>query len=700
MKPGSNASSPRRWSLAAGLVWLMALGAPSHAAVLHARTVHLRSGDQPEWEQFATRTPDGPRLDLTFNAPRNDTEATLFIRQDEVRQDWNVELNGKRIGRLFTMEADLVHTIGVPAGALKEGENKLSIVPPKANDDILIHEVVLELKPSREATAEGTLAVRVTEKGAPVPSRITIVDSRGALAALVAITNAAPGRLAARPGVVYGDGTANIGLRVGTYTVYASRGFEYSVATQTVRIAKGESRTLALSLTREVETRGLVGCDTHVHTVTHSGHGDCHLDERMFTLAGEGIELPIATDHNTNINYDLPAERTGMRRWFTPVAGNEVTTPAGHFNIFPVAAGAPVPDYKLMDWTKLDAALRATPGVRVVVLNHPRNVHNNFQPFAATNFNAVSGENKRGPDFQFDAMELLNSSAQQSDYMLVYRDWFALLNYGYRVTGVGSSDSHDVSRYIVGQGRTYIETDDADTARIDVAAACSNLLAGRALVSMGLLARMTVNDRFRVGDLVTNVGDQLRVSVNVAAPSWSSATRVELFANGVRVRERAPGILPGQSAVTSKGSGLTGAATRQDAGGTFGVEWVLPRPAHDVYLIVIATGPGVDAAFWATPKPYQPTSPGWTNRVVAVTNPIWVDADGDGRFMPARGYAKHLVEKHGRELARLLRALADFDEAVAAQAASLCSTPIEAHVLRGAAPHVRRGFEAYATGHW
>ena len=57
-------------------------------------------------------------------------------------------------------------------------------------------------------------------------------------------------------------------------------------------------------------------------------------------------------------------------------------------------------------------------------------------------------------------MEVLNSSAQQSDFMLVYRDWFALLNHGYRITAVGSSDGHDVSRYIVGQGRTYIACPD------------------------------------------------------------------------------------------------------------------------------------------------------------------------------------------------------------------------------------------------
>ena len=679
------------------------------AAVINSRPLHLRSGDKPEWEEFAKQTPDARRLDVTFTASSNRTEATLFIRQNEVRQDWPVELNGKRIGKLFTVEVDLIHTLVVPAGALRDGENKLSIVPPRDNDDIFIRDIVLEGRPRFAATAEATLDVRVTENGAALPSRITITDSNGALSALVVMegrTPRVPERLdgdsqssslqrfagvAVRPGVVYtGDGIARVGLRAGAYTVYASRGFEYSVATQTVRVTIGDTQQVALSLTREVATPGLVSCDTHIHTVTHSGHGDCTMDERMMTLAGEGLELPIAADHNTNIDYEIAAQRTGVRRWFTPVAGNEITTPAGHFNIFPVSAGAAVPDFKITDWPRLNAVLRATPGVRVVILNHPRNFHSNFQPFAATNFNAVSGENKRGPEFQFDAMELLNSSAQQSDYMLVYRDWFALLNYGYRVTGVGSSDSHDVSRYIVGQGRTYIEAPDGDASRIDVAGACSNLVAGRALVSMGLLAQMTVNDRFRVGDLATYVGEPVRVRVQVSAPSWISASRVELFANGVSIRTN--DISPRDT----KSPGVKAI-----------VEWSLPRPAHDVHLVAIALGPGVDAPYWATPKPYQPTSPGWTNRVFAVTNPIWVDVDNDGKFTAARGYAKQLVAKHGTDAARLTAALGNYDEAVAAQAASLCAsagvklgTTAWVAALQSAKPQVQRGFAAYSQERW
>ena len=656
--------------------------------VLNATRVRLGTVGAPEWEWFANDPPLAHRIDMKFIARSNLHEATLFIRQEDVRQDRFVELNGKRLGKLFLMEADLVHHLSIPAGALLEGENLLSLLPPKENDDIVLHEIRINPRPPPEAISEGTLSVSVTEDGRkPVPCRLTIVDSRGTLAPLFAPTNNAP-TMAVRPGVIYtGNGQAEVGLPAGDFTVFASRGFEWSVTTQRVQVAAGQMTRMTLVLRREVPTPGLVSCDTHVHTFTHSRHGDATMEERMFTLAGEGIELPIATDHNLHIDYSETAHRTGAAQYFTPVTGNEVTTPAGHFNIFPVQPEARVPDFKLTDWPRLMDAMRSTPDVRVVVLNHPRNVHNNFQPFAATNFNAISGENLRGPEFTFDAMELLNSSAQQSDYLLVFRDWFALLNHGYRITAVGSSDSHDVSRYNVGQGRTYIACPDADVARLDVPTACSNLIAGRALVSMGLLAQIKVEEKFSVGDLATNLPPNVRVQVRVLGPSWIQATNVLLFANGVRLREQ-----------TIAASDANGAGVKAV------VNWTIPRPAHDVHLVAIAAGPEVTAPFWAIPRPYQPTSPKWIGRVIAATNPIWLDADGDGQFTAARDYARKLVEQHGTNLQTLLSTLAKFDEATAVQTASACAAAgMNLHsdafrlALDSAAGPARRGFESFAA---
>src|SRR6185436_11047873 len=108
-----------------------------------------------------------------------------------------------------------------------------------------------------------------------------------------------------------------------------------------VELKPGDGAKQSLKIRRVVPANGYVSCDTHVHTFTYSRHGDATIEERMLTLAGEGIELPIATDHNLQIDYEAVAEAQGVRKFFTPVIGNEVTTAKlGHFNVFPVAKEA------------------------------------------------------------------------------------------------------------------------------------------------------------------------------------------------------------------------------------------------------------------------------------------------------------------------------------------------------------------------
>jgi len=445
------------WPVACFLLLSPALLVAQPLRVIDDQLYYLGTPGDPEWQEFAGRTPVGRRLDLKFTARANTNENTLFLRQRDVKLDWGVELNGRKLGKLFLSEQDLIQSLAVPAGALHDGENTLSVIPPKERDDIEVGEAKLDSRPLTAALNESALMISVTDDDTqqPLPCRITVADRNGSLFPFH-VENSHPS-IAIRPGVVYtGSGSVRIGLPAGSYTLYASRGFEYSVRTQHFTLPPGRTYPLPMRIRREVPTQGMVACDTHVHTFTYSGHGDATVDERMLTLAGEGIELPIATDHNTLTDYGEAARKMGVQDYFTPVTGDEVTTEAGHFNVFPVQAGSRVPNHHITDWPKLMEELRAAPGVRVVVLNHPRNVHSNFQPFADKNFNPVTGENRRGFEFSFDAMEAINSSALQSDLMLTFRDWFALLNYRYSVTAVGSSDCHDVSRYIVGQGRSHV----------------------------------------------------------------------------------------------------------------------------------------------------------------------------------------------------------------------------------------------------
>ena len=656
---------------------------PASLRVLDARQYYLSAAGSPEWEEFASRVPNGRQLDLNFQAIANETEQTLFIRQRDVKQTWDVRVNGRQVGHLEWMEQAVILVVPIPAGVLKDGRNVLSILPPTEPDDVLVGEFKLDPRPLSEALAQAVLNIQVVDKssGSGIPCRITVTDMQNALVPFA--FNGGP-KLAARTGVAYpAEGHARVGVEPGDYIVYASRGFEYGVATQRVSVARGEVREVGLQIAREVPTPGLVSCDTHIHTLTYSGHGDATMDERMLTIAGEGIELAVATDHNHNTDYSEAAVRMKLNQHFSSVVGNEITTKAGHFNAFPVKPGKRLPNDKLTNWVELLADIHAMTGAKVVSLNHPRDAHDGFMPFGTNHFNTVTGEMLSAPNFDCNAVEVITSSALQSDIMLLYRDWFALLNYGRRISAIASSDAHDVSRYILGQARTYVACDDRDPAKINIDEVCDSFVQGRVSVSLGLLVQIVVNERYGMGDLAKGLEKEIRVSVQVLGPSWTSADRVELYANGVKIRET--------NVV------LTSAIEKAS------VTWTIPRPPHDVHLVAIASGPGVTAPYCEIPRPYNPVSKVYNPRVLGSTSPVWIDGDDDGKFTASRQYAEAVLKRTGGNVAKLIVSLAAYDETVAVQAASLCrkhgidlSSPAFVKALGSASPAVKSGFNRWA----
>jgi hypothetical protein len=412
---------------------------------------HLRAGVEREWSSFPEQA-EGSRLLISFQAHSNDVEHSLRLRQQDVKQTWRVSLNQKELGKLVLDENDMEVYFAVPRGGMSDGDNTLLIEAASTTpDDIRVGQIVLDERPPKDALSEATIEVQVFDatqprERVPTPCRITIVNAARALVATAARSNDS---LAVRTGVIYSaNGKARFGVPSGDYTIYAGRGFEYDIDSVRLSLAPGDFVQKELVIHREVPTGGYVSCDPHIHTLTYSGHGDATIDERVITIAGEGIELPVATDHNRQIDFDAASRRLDVRSYFTPVVGNEVTTSLGHFNIFPVAAGGHVPNFQLKDGHALMDSIANRTAARAIVLNHPRDTHSGFRPFGPERHNAASGENSADWLFRARAVELVNSGAQQSDLMQTYRDWFALLNHGIHMTPVGASDSHDVSRFI------------------------------------------------------------------------------------------------------------------------------------------------------------------------------------------------------------------------------------------------------------
>lgn len=674
--------------LSAAVLALPSPAADSPPRSLDAGMHHLRIDGPREWEEFP-ETPEAVSFVLTFDAEPNAAEAALRLRQYDVKQDWRVRLNEADLGRLRQDENDMIVYLPVPVGTLRAGRNELRIeqIPGgrPVPDDIRVGEVFLDHRPVGEVLSEARLTVTVvdSDSGKPTPARITVLTPEGVLHTVGAES---AGPLAVRPGVVYtASGTAAFGLPAGRYKILAGRGFEYSLASEEIAVSTGDHTEKTLAIRREVPTDGWVACDPHTHSLTHSGHGDATAEERTVALAGEGVELAIATDHDVAVDYEPAAHATGARPYFTPVVGDEVTTGVGHFNVFPLDPAGTLPDPKVTDWPTLFESIARLPGRKAVILNHPRDLHRGYRPFGPDRYAALVAEPLDGRPLGFDAVEVVNSGATQADPMRAVRDWMALLNVKPNVTPVGASDSHDAARYIVGQARTYVRSDDADPADVDVAAALDAFLAGRVAVSYGLLAELTVDARHGPGDLAEPADDGVTVRVRVLGPYWTTADRVELFANGIKVREES--IDPGAG----------------DAPGVKGiVSWTLPKPSHDLHFVAVAHGPGVEGNHWRVAKSYQPTTPRWKPYVLGVSGAVWLDADGDGRRTTAREYATRLHAASAGDLDKLITSLAGYDESVAAHAALIVdragrppTDPAVATAIKDAAPPVRAGFRVY-----
>lgn len=482
--------------------------------------------------------------------------------------------------------------------------------------------------------------------GQPIPARLTFrpiavpPDPTGAPAELFPNVRAAPRELAVRSDVVTTrSGRGRITVPVGRYEVFASRGLEWSLASSEVTIAAGTPARLELSLVPEVDTTGWVSGDFHLHTLTYSGHGDSELDERVLTFLGEGLEFAVATDHDHHTDYGPTVAELGVGAHVATVTGNEVSTPIGHFNAFPLDPAAPPVDSNVTAAGPLFALLRqqrdALGRAPVIQLNHPR--WKGIDYFAQVGLDPLTGRSSDpawSPDF--DSIEVLNENtgwgllehgetplSTGNNLHSVLRDWFRLLQRGGRYAAVGNSDSHTVRETLPGLPRNFVRSATDDPARIDAGAVADAVRAKALSTTMGPFLELTV-DGVPMGGTVHAKDGPVTLAVRVQAASWVDCDRVRVYVNGDEVT-----VLEVPALRTS---------VRLER------EVTLDVP-HDAWLVVLVEGDDpLPAPVYRGDRPILP----W-----ALSNPVWIDADGDGAWTsPAERMAAELAAQPTPEVAR------------------------------------------------
>ncbi len=436
-------------------------------------------------------------------------------------------------------------------------------------------------------------------------------------------------------------------LPPGRYRITATRGPEWDAGQVEVEVeAGGEHFVEPFALRRLIELRGIVSADLHVHA---EASDDTQMPNalRLASFLAEGVDVMVSTDHNQRADFGPALAALGARDRIHVVHGVEVTSSSpsheapwslGHHNAWPLPLrplqhrrGAP-PSQRL-SLPDLYASLRRDSGVRVVQLNHPRSrVPGRAEEGELFTHLARAGESFRpeepleawpnrlllepGADgrtrgLDFDAIELANGKSWEA-YLQVRRDWHSLLRQGIRRTGTANSDTHGpASPAGYPRNYVYLGPEGFEGRRFDEA-----IREGRLFGSTGpLIAAFQVNGA-RMGDRVSAGSGRVRVEIAVAAAPWVPVDEVRLLVNGELFRRFSP--LP-----------AGGAVMRLQHTEELALD-------ADAFLTVEAGAPlDADPIEWrqSHPGPYSDAiAPGFVP--LAFSNPIWVDADGDGRFDP------------------------------------------------------------------
>ncbi|MDP6107864.1 MAG: hypothetical protein QGI33_05460, partial [Candidatus Brocadiia bacterium] len=365
------------------------------------------------------------------------------------------------------------------------------------------------------------------------------------------------------------------------YRLVASKGSQHELAETLVRVAPGKTTRVEFTLRRVFDTAGWTAVD-FLQRCDEAPDSALTRDERVLLNRAEGLDAAVSVRQWPTGPRQAGAEETG--RGLLPAL--RVATPyTGGFTVLPLSDEMATGAVRLTPperWGK--GADEVFGGLRA------------FFPCALFCMDAPPDDAQ--PSEHFDAVFLLTGGDTLEARNRLKR-WFGLLNAGRRIVALGGSGSGSTRDLPALSARTFV----ANPAEGGNLREVIRSLGERpnAVVSNGPFLEVTVNGQ-PIGSTVRSDGGRVNVRVRLLAPEWMDVARVRIFFNGAIAHELKVGSRKGALALERT------------------VEVAAER---DGWIVVLATGNrGMTAAYSA--------EDGLGAVPFAVTNLIWIDADGDG----------------------------------------------------------------------
>jgi hypothetical protein len=327
----------------------------------------------------------------------------------------------------------------------------------------------------------------------------------------------------------------------------------------------------------------------------------------------EGVEILVSTDHDIVTDYAPFVHALGLDAMIKTVCGTEVSPAYGHINGFPLPVETPEaywrvtwyrykPDRtfdRVLEPAEIVRSLRAIPGVEYVQINHPRSGQGDFNYIK---LDPVTAQSAR--EFPLaDGFEILNNK-RGGEFDQVFQDFINLIKTNRRMTGSGVSDAH--SPYTPpGYARTMIRSTSDDPTTLDMPAVYKALRDGRVVALSGPMVTLVAEQgakRAEIGDTLAANGP-IGLHVHIEAPSWMDVSSYRLYENGSVLYQ-----------------GMLGQADRSPSDPVVRLDrsFTATVTADSFYLLVAESKDGAN------------NGPVINDKARSVTNPVFVDADGNG----------------------------------------------------------------------
>ena len=474
-----------------------------------------------------------------------------------------------------------------------------------------------------------TYEVRDADTNALIPCKLTLVGVDGTPDPRFTRNDIGrqegEGTVVAYDRVLSLSGVGVVHIPVGTYDVYVSRGPEWDLAIERkVRITSGKSSVVQARLKHVVDTSGWLSADFHVHA-SHSSDSHVPMHDRIYEFVADGVELITSTDHNVVSNYAPVIEEIGAGRYITSIVGDELTTNGwGHFGAWPlthdlerVGQGAVLVHGKGPKDFFADVRTRAPEAI--IDVHHPR-IDNEIGYFNIGGFEARNDRATRGGfSFDFDAVEVLNGY-QDSERRSVDRmidDWFALLQHGHIVTATGNSDTHHLDHNIGGYPRNYVRVQEDQPQSLRDPLEIPRAVKGHHLFFTTAPFVVVKVDGAGIGDVAPARGGDAKVELEVRAAPWVSVSSAILYVDGHETHRW-------------KVEKSTAVVRLKE---TFPL-----HVARDAWVVVRVDGDEPLAPVVGDRKRFDV-------RPLALTNPVFLDVDGNGKYDPPEKHGPHDIAR-------------------------------------------------------